>query len=266
MSHSRFQPTMFVNKDPPDDIIRFVSDWLLAEITKLGNDPNIEIEAKLGVLVEKRSRAADERIKMAALTETVISESYFLQNVRFKSEMTLDYHGNFNRLLNKAVEDQRGAIRYTHRYEADKFYSPRRQNGEKVRVSVNKKTDEIIAVIEKTRVANLNVYSPNTGLDYRISINVETPVDAPYNEDEVIYQRDKDRLSYVHQCVQIDLTQVIDDSGKKVHELELEFASTEQILKEKEKLDHRQPNQFQEIVGILIKNVRVLARESNKFK
>ncbi|KAJ3022439.1 UNVERIFIED_CONTAM: WD repeat-containing protein 83 [Siphonaria sp. JEL0065] len=177
-----------------------------------------------------------------------------------------DQHGNFNRFLNKAVEDHKGGIKYTHRYELDKFYPPNRSGGERVRVTLDTKTNDVIAVIEKKRVANLNIYSPSTQLDYRISINLELPADRPYSEDDVVHERNKDRLSYVFQCVQVDLTQVTDASkGTKSHELECEIANTLVLLKEKERLDSRQPNQFHEIVGVLVNNVRALAKESNRF-
>ncbi|KAJ3210244.1 mRNA-capping enzyme subunit beta [Entophlyctis luteolus] len=243
---SRLHPTMF-HKDPPDDVIRHVTEWLMGEISKLNNNPHIEqpdasqdrSEARYSRREKISTGDANELERSNrnrfSLIETrerssvaVVSESYFAQNGRFKSEMSLvsailiqpfsskfdkkDYHGNFNRLLNKVVEDQRGLVKYIHRYEVDTFFPPRRRDAPKVRVSKNKKTDEVIAVVEKRRVADLNVFSPATQLDYRISVNVETPVDAPYHGDEPDYQRDKDRLSYIHQCVQVDLTQVVDVS------------------------------------------------------
>ncbi|KAJ3349137.1 WD repeat-containing protein 83, partial [Entophlyctis luteolus] len=234
-------------QDPPDDVIRHVTEWLMGEISKLNNNPHIEqpdasqdrSEARYSRREKISTGDANELERSNrnrfSLIETrerssvaVVSESYFAQNGRFKSEMSLvsailiqpfsskfdkkDYHGNFNRLLNKVVEDQRGLVKYIHRYEVDTFFPPRRRDAPKVRVSKNKKTDEVIAVVEKRRVADLNVFSPATQLDYRISVNVETPVDAPYHGDEPDYQRDKDRLSYIHQCVQVDLTQVVDVS------------------------------------------------------
>ncbi|KAI9351997.1 mRNA triphosphatase CET1 [Obelidium mucronatum] len=260
---TRYEPTMFRYR-PQDDVTRYISEWLLRHISQLENSPHIEIEAKLGVLVEKRS---NQRMYIPEVeTEAVVSDDHMRKTARFKSDMTFDQHGNFNRFLNKAVEDHKGAVKYTHRYELDKFYPPNRSGGDRVRVTVDTKTDEVIAVIEKKRIADLNIYSPSTQLDYRISINLEVPADKPYSEQDVVHERNKDRLSYVFQCVQVDLTQVTDSSsGTKNHELECEIANTQVLLKEKEKLDHRHPNQFHEIVGVLVNNVRALAKESNKF-
>ncbi|KAJ3065300.1 mRNA-capping enzyme subunit beta [Podochytrium sp. JEL0797] len=285
----RYEPSMFRYR-PQDDITRYVSEWLSGHITKLDNSPHIEIEAKLGILVDKRSR---QRLYISQIeSEAVVSSEFMGQFARFQSDMTFvsyppscfpwfglrisaepqflspkDQHGNFNRFLNKAVEDHKGAIKYTHRYELDKFYSPNQPGGERIRVTVDTKSDDVIAVIQKKRIADLNIYSPSTDLDYRISINLEMPADRPYSEQDVLHERNKDRLSYVFQCVQVDLTQVTDSSkGTKNHELECEIAQVETLLREKTKLDNRQPNQFNDIVGVLINNVRALAKESNKFK
>ncbi|KAJ3288604.1 mRNA-capping enzyme subunit beta [Rhizoclosmatium sp. JEL0117] len=258
----RYEPSMFRYR-PQDDITRYVSEWIQRHITELNNSPHIEIEAKLGVLIDKRTQ---QRLHIHQIeTEAVISDDH-MRSARFKSDMTFDQHGNFNRFLNKAVEDHKGAVRYTHRYELDKFYRSHRPGSEKVRVTIDTKTNDTIAVIEKKRIADLNIYSPSTQLDYRISINLELPADHPYSDEDSTHERNKDRLSYVFQCVQVDLTQVTDGvNGQQYHELECEIANMDVLLREKDKLDNRQQNQFQEIVGVLLNNVRALAKESNKF-
>lgn len=56
----------------------------------------------------------------------------------------------------------------------DYFYSAQ---GAKIRVTKDEKTGEIKegGVIQKDRLADLNVYCPQGEFDYRISVNVETP-------------------------------------------------------------------------------------------
>ena len=77
-------------------------------------------------------------------------------------------------------------------------------------------------VIEKTSIAHLNVYCPNSKWDYRISINLETPASRPSKDMEVrgcietvnyyshlfkpIEKREKDRVSYRQDVFQVDLT------------------------------------------------------------
>jgi hypothetical protein len=61
-------------------------------------------------------------------------------------------------------------------------------------------------IIEKIRVADLNIHSPNQPLDYRISVNIEKPREKPNSAP--VYERNKDRISYKHGGIAFDLTQV----------------------------------------------------------
>ena len=45
----------------------------------------------------------------------------------------------------------------------------------KRRVTRDDKTGQIIECLEKTKVANLNVFSPNEEFDWRVSVNMEVP-------------------------------------------------------------------------------------------
>ena len=84
----------------------------------------------------------------------------------------------------------------------------------KVRVTTDQKTGKVLAKIVKVRVADLDIYSPRTAFDWRISVNLEMAYDGDI--DSLIEARDggrradrnKDRLSYNHLAYQIDLTQV----------------------------------------------------------
>jgi hypothetical protein len=57
---------------------------------------------------------------------------------RFESDMTMQQHAHFNKLLNGLVE--KGILKYSHTKQSDLFY--RKGNG-KVRVSVDSKTNEV---------------------------------------------------------------------------------------------------------------------------
>ena len=98
-----------------------------------------------------------------------------------------------NNFLNEAVKasmPQAGLNRiplsYAHKRERDTFYEvppqelpPLIQNymnprhKPKVRVTTDQKTGEILAKIIKCRLADLDVYSPQTSVDWRISVNIE---------------------------------------------------------------------------------------------
>jgi len=121
-------------------------------------------------------------------------------------------------------------LSYAHKKERDTFYevppselpplirqnlNPRHKP--RVRVTTDQKTGEILAKIVKIRIADLNVLSPRTCVDYRISVNLEMNYDGDVNHLPVVdtnsdggkaRDRNKDRMSYRHLAYQVDLTQV----------------------------------------------------------
>lgn len=121
---------------------------------------------------------------------------------------------------------------YIHTYESDTFYelsqsgtlslpasirsllNPR-NNKAKVRVTTDQKTGKEIAKIVKVRIADLDIYSPKTAFDWRISVNLEMSLYGdmkdlvePLGRNARRADRNKDRMSYKHLAYQIDLTQV----------------------------------------------------------
>ena len=119
---------------------------------------------------------------------------------------------------------------YVHTHERDRFYElpanalatlplsirPYINNRHKikVRVTTNQKTGELIAKIVKVRIADMEVYSPRTAFDWRLSVNMEMSYDGDVegltevHEDGKKPDRNKDRMSYSHLAYRIDLTQV----------------------------------------------------------
>lgn len=126
-------------------------------------------------------------------------------------------------------------LTYAHKKERDVFYeiapsalpvviqhNLHTRHKPKVRVTSDQKTGEILAKIVKCRLADLDIYSPRTCLDWRVSVNLEmnydgdirelTPVSDNVNNAGILekrpIERNKDRMSYRHLAYQIDLTQV----------------------------------------------------------
>lgn len=124
---------------------------------------------------------------------------------------------------------------YKHTRETDTFYeltqagalalppsiasglniNPRHANKSKVRITTDQKTGRVLAKIIKVRVADIDIYSPKTLFDWRVSVNVEmdykgetTDLVEPQTRDGKQADRNKDRMSYKHLAYQIDLTQV----------------------------------------------------------
>ena len=205
----------------------------------------LEVEAKIGQLIDRNT---NDRLRLPVMTECVVGKNDPNLRLAFKSSMTETQHRSLNEFLNKALVNSqtskpspagppptlrpRAAMSYVHTYECDSFFelsqsgalslptsirtqlNPR-NNKAKVRVTTDQKTGNEIARIVKARVADIDIYSPRTPFDWRISVNVEMNFDGdlaimtlPASIDGKRSDRNKDRMSYRHQAYQIDLTQV----------------------------------------------------------
>lgn len=141
-----------------------------------------------------------------------------------------------NSFLNEAVKasmpqqnPSRIPVEYVHKKERDTFYeisaaelppvirqnlNPRHKP--RVRVTTDQRTGEILAKIVKCRVADLDVCSPRTTVDWRVSVNLEMEYTGDVKNLHMIEpgttggrgDRNKDRMSYRHLAYQVDLTQV----------------------------------------------------------
>lgn len=252
--------------DPFDDFVSILGDWIWE---KCKGVPDLEIEAKIGVLIDRHTGV---RLQLPVLTETIIDAS----NVRFESNMSMEQHHAYNQLLNGAVGFSAGypsgsKISYKHHREVDYFYDVRLQNSgvtAHIRVTRDSKTHEIVpnCIVSKRRIADLNVYVPNRAFDYRISINSETPFPAPPADMEPVYVREKDRLSYTHQRFNVDLTQVTIPkmSHERVHELEVEIRDSKELMH----FAHQARgggmvqdwSEFDDTLLIFLNNIRLLIR------
>ena len=139
-----------------------------------------------------------------------------------------------------------------------------------VRVTTDQKTGKELAKIVKARVVDIDVYSPNTVFDWRISVNVEMNFEGsmqdliePDRSQGRKPDRYKNRLSYSHLAYQIDLTLVAPTEGVekrgKEHELEIELSSQE-VRRQGKLAQAGQVNEYTELVKGFLDNVRLLAR------
>ncbi|KAJ5480730.1 hypothetical protein N7539_006624 [Penicillium diatomitis] len=246
----------------------------------------VEIEAKLGHVVDQDRR---ERLVLPVLTESVINRDSRVRTA-FESNMTVEQHRAMNNFLNEQVKasiantQSRIPISYTHKKERDTFYeiSPQelppviRQNlnprhKPKVRVTTDVKTGEIIAKIVKCRVADIDVYSPRTSVDWRVSVNLEMEYDGDVSHLTMVDtskggrgERNKDRMSYKHLAYQIDLTQVATAEAPTKndfeHELEVEVSAAEIRRQGNLAMAGDPSNQYEDLVKGFVDNIRVLAR------
>ncbi|KAI9243460.1 CYTH-like domain-containing protein [Sporodiniella umbellata] len=256
------EPSIF-NIKPVDDVIKYIAEF----IGKHCNLDNVEIEAKLGVFVDK---ATNKRLNIEAFTETVLPKS-FDRSIRFESNMALEQHRHFNKMLNDMVnktqnKEYRGErIQYKHTNEVDRFYSvPNSYSKWRVTTDASGKVVPN-GIVEKERVADLNIHSPNQPLDFRISVNIEHPRPKPNGDHS--FERSKDRISYKHGGISFDLTQVKTTNSNDPnlrHELELEIINSKALAEEKLKYNRKEPSQYIQLVEVFVNNIRLLGRSALK--
>ncbi|KAF9963624.1 mRNA-capping enzyme subunit beta, partial [Mortierella alpina] len=270
----------FFGTDVLDDVVRTIGDFLFEHC----NNAHVEIEAKLGVLLDK---STGRRIQMPVRNEVVLSSQGRSSNwYRFSSDMTLEQHAHFNAILNnrlvqlQRIEPKERHERYEHTYEIDQFFSSAQG---KTRVTKDQKTNQVIpnGIVQKDRIADIDVFSPRNPFDFRVSVNIEVPVPSPQGVPQ--FERRKDRVSYRHNNFKIDLTQVKTANTPNAnppahnfsqmrpqpnsnaldvtHELEVEFVNPAELIREREiriSSGGKQPDRFMDIVGHFINNVRGL--------
>ncbi|KAF2997380.1 mRNA-capping enzyme subunit beta [Curvularia kusanoi] len=247
----------------------------------------LEVEARWGQIIDSHT---GKRLNGYNVTECVIRP----RDVKFESTMTMEQHKKMNMYLNSQVQasmpgagNRRPQVKYQHTREVDQFYElgqeeraklpqevqaliteseQRSGRREKLRVSRDEKTGEVLRRLIKVRIANLEISSPQTEWDYRIGINLEInfPGDGTENLEpsKDSGQRRKDRMSYSWLgAYQVDLTQVQQGpNGPKNHELELELDSGV-LLGEAEKNRRNVGDCFEPLINGMLNNLRVLSRE-----
>lgn len=201
-------------------------------------------------------------------------------------------HKALNKYLNfetaRAQQPPRQPIKYKHVVEVDKFYRApeeilarlpdsvqqcRRQKSQftpRVRVTRDAKTGEIKDKIIKFRLDDIEVYCPfkENQYDYRVSISMEYKYPFGIDgleealENGVSQDRRKDRMSYSHQDMQLDLTQIRDPQqpdAEPKHEMEVELRP-ERVLEEGHKSLQGLPNHYVSLIGTFLNYVRALSR------
>ncbi|KAF6755796.1 CYTH-like domain-containing protein [Ephemerocybe angulata] len=234
----------------------------------------VEVEAKIGLIVD---RAAGGRLKLPVLVETVLDPNAPL-DIRFESNMSSTQHRHYNTLLNSLKTDQPTAspLDYSHLYLLDNFFpapsdpaSDSGRGGDKVRVTRDEKTSQVVQCVKKIRLGDLNVWSPHHKADWRVSVNLEVPVQHPLGSPS--YTRRKDRMRYTHEEFVIDLTQVTTHSAPNappqqiLHELELEIARPELLLATAAKrndvtVSEHERSAFDELIRAFVNNARILVK------
>lgn len=212
-------------------------------------------------------------MRLPSLTETPLPGDY---PSSFVSTMTKQQHASLNTLLNGAVQDGAGAVRFAREQHVDALYAPPpgllesighaggHGHNDKVRVSRDKR-GAVVATIVKTRVADLNVHSPAEAFDWRISLSTETPVQfEPAPAQLPVNVREKDRAVYMADTCRVDLTVVTTKQGSRPpalsYELEIEVLDAPGLIAEGEKEERGEPNVFDDVLQSVLDTARLIIR------
>jgi len=244
-----------------------------------------EIEAKLGHIIDK---STGERLYLPVRSETILDQGYASENIRFNSKMSMTQHRALNVYLNHETgksQQRREKIRHQHIVQVDKFYevpaavlerlpeflqqcrARKPHVRPRVRVTTDAKTGAERARIIKFRIEDLEVYCPRLAdqCDYRVSISLEWrypwPVEGlvEVREDGAAHDRRKDRMSYEHQAMRLDLTQVKGEAAEPSHEMEVELLP-EAVIEEGRKAARNENNNYEALIGTYLNYVRALSR------
>ncbi|KAK9369453.1 CYTH-like domain-containing protein [Lipomyces kononenkoae] len=259
----------FTNVEPYEDLTRRVSSWIYANMADMAPDVQnqVEIEAKIGTIMSKQTQ---QRLSLPVDTETLLNTDILAGTIEFESDVGRVQHQAYNVFLNSCLqksEQWQTPIRYSHTKQRDIFYSMTPQpgssrRGERLRVSVDLKSEKVIQKVVKTRVRDLMIYCPGSKYDVRISLNIERPESVdPSPQDKLNNDRVKDRVSYIHQNSQIDLTQVT-APDKKTHELEIELGMKETLDYIAKIKSGTQDDGYEECIRRFLDNVRILVRRA----
>lgn len=249
---------------PPivDDRVRQLVHFILRHVT----DANIEIEAKLGVLIEK-----DQDVRVISLVpvmcETPIREESN-GDVRFVSDVGENMFKNVNERLNTRVRETNGQtegrITYERKRETDVYYPGRvRQTRHQVNRSQNRDEYKVVRTQRKSRLGDLNVLCPGGVCDIRYSASREENCEVTQNTRQE-YQREKDRISYKFEYVSVDITTVESVTnpgsvGERTHEVEVEIDSSTNLFEEARKYrDGDESSKLFDIATNVVHTVRVL--------
>ncbi|KAE8258319.1 hypothetical protein A4X13_0g1759 [Tilletia indica] len=279
-----YERTMF-SYDPIDEFTATIADWIYHHTRGL---QNVEIEAKIGTLVDK---STEHRLFMPVMTETILLEN--TDGIRFVSELGIHHHSAMNKLMNQLVTYtnakgyQGSKVVYKRQEEIDYFHKiepgmlppavleslgPLNLDGkeDKIRVTRDNKDGKAKSdhAMVKRRIASLEVFCPKRLYDYRISINTETPVPLPPPSSAAMFWRDKNRVTYQHELIQVDLTLVKSTfpmTGVQTsHELELEFQDASKLVAAGHEARAEGASQdwtpFDDMCHIFLNNVRMLIR------
>eukprot|EP00033_Pygsuia_biforma_P001392 GCRY01001574.1.p1 GENE.GCRY01001574.1~~GCRY01001574.1.p1 ORF type:complete len:377 (+),score=67.69 GCRY01001574.1:116-1246(+) len=249
-----------------EDTTRAVGNFLLKHLQK----PNVEIEVRFGNI---RNNNSQTRQMLNVLGETPLAPDSFhthffaaLPEVLFKH-----YYQVLNHQYTVLNAAHPNSVQYSHFVENDVFYNNR------IRVSYDQEGNELRRIV-KHRLESLDVHSPTTSLDFRISAMTEDPIPETTVLGEAVQERVKDRRAYGLPPWSFELTKVTTytlTNGQRAgqadavtYELEMEVQDMA-LLKHEAALHtaHHPSSRFTDFVRTMLLNVRsLLSMTEQRFK
>jgi len=193
-----------------DDRVNLVAEFLAEHLTQ----HNIEIEAKIG-----RFEFTDNKPYFQHISWLNHSVTPF----RFNSSLN---HLTFTSLIDNCRKQK---LNCNFAQTQDTIYRTKLK-ASKLRQTCDQEGN-ILATVLKTRVKDLNILvNPETGLGFRLSANIEEPLDSIPENSKLVYMRNKSRHEFEFQYLRLDLTEVQANQHRSF-EVELEISDLEFVRK-----------------------------------
>ncbi len=262
------EETMTIMGVPPlvDDRVRSVTRFILEHV----QTPDVEVEAKLGMLMEKPS--GNRAVLLVPVTCETPLQHASNRDTRFVSDVGVHVFQRLNGLLNERVVATESLppekrVLYTRNIELDLIFPGKIR--ESRRWNQEKNAYETYRVQEKVRLADLNILCPGAPLDARYSASTERHAEVPPNAQPDI-SREKDRISFKFEHISVDLTSVRTNEGNHQstsYEVEVEIADSRKLYQQANLFrEGDASNKLFEIVAQLVNTVRLLLEEIHNFE
>lgn len=296
-----FDPTITTSVDlecsitgviPPASVTRTVAEWVYANFTEIPNDQrqNVELEAKFGLIVDKRS---GRRIDISVASECIFTDkanTHFDMGVHEVGWRAMcDFLDELERKYQE--ENRKSNTKTKHKFSrlesdvTDRFYEISERNSQPKTMRVS--TDALLKRqwgINKQRLSDLYIHNPLCMHDLRLSLLYEHPIpetslESIVSKHQPVLTRAKKRTSWSHRptVTTFDLTKVQTPrelknmKGKKIvdqdtsFEVELEVDTPELFSGYDLFKTGADTIRFEELIEIFLNNARCLNNRVTKM-
>lgn len=209
---------------PSCGVETYIAQWVSNLVEGLDDElkKHVELEFKLGILMDK---FATRHIKFATPSEAVVDPSYERKCTRFHSQVP---NSTFHQI--QTMLEGLGTSSLKEHVDREDSVGREEIFANNVRLTYDS-NDTIKCAIEKTHLGNLVVVNPQSGLDLRLTLSTERPIEFEPTAGQVLHVRNKSRKSWIMNNVRVDTTSV-QTGHVQTREVEVEFDSYTHYLHE----------------------------------